>query len=80
MLLNWKLFQKRLIKLNVLKLRSFFKIDNFDSIKYVISLGYPDEESEVEHFNGSFKYWKYEEGMHVSKRFFQDITLKMDTM
>ena len=63
--------------INVSKIRSIFKIEDFYEIKHVISLGYPDEESKVERFEGSFKYWKDEKGMHVPKRTLQEVILKI---
>jgi nitroreductase len=60
------------------KIRELFKIpDNYD-IRYVISLGYPDEQSEVESYKDSFKYWKDNENlMHVPKKSLDDIILKI---
>jgi nitroreductase len=50
--------------------------ENYD-IKHVISIGYPDEKSIIEPFEGSFKYWKDAEGsMHVPKRELNDVILK----
>jgi nitroreductase len=63
--------------INVSKIRSFFQIEDYYEIKHVISLGYPDEESKVEQFEGSFKYWKDEKGMHVPKRALQEVILKI---
>jgi len=63
--------------IKVSKIRSFCQIEDFYEVKHVISLGYPDEESKVERFEGSFKYWKDEKGMHVPKRALQDIILKV---
>ncbi len=40
----------------------------------VIALGYPDETSSVERFDGSVKYWKDDNGeMHVPKRNMENI-------
>ncbi|MFX0018339.1 MAG: nitroreductase family protein [Promethearchaeota archaeon] len=59
------------------KIRDLFTIPNHYIIKYVISLGFPDEESIVETFNGSFKYWKENNTMHVPKRELTDIIFKI---
>lgn len=59
------------------KIRDLFTIPNHYIIKYVISLGFPDEESIVETFNGSFKYWKENNIMHVPKRELTDIIFKI---
>ena len=63
--------------INVSKIRSFFKIEDFYEIKHVISLGYPDEVSTVEKFKDTFIYWKDDAGMHVPKRSLQDIIIKI---
>ena len=43
-------------------------------VKYVVSIGYPDEESQMEEFKGDFKYWKTADGkMHVPKKSLEDI-------
>jgi nitroreductase len=63
--------------INVSKIRKLFKIEDFYAIKHVISLGYPDEVSNVEEFKGTFSYWKDGKGMHVPKRSLQDIILKI---
>jgi len=59
------------------KIRDLFTIPNHYIIKYVVSLGYPDEESIVETFNNSFKYWKENNTMHVPKRELNDIIFKI---
>lgn len=59
------------------KIRELFTIPNHYIIKYVISLGYPDEESIVETFDGNFKYWKENNTMHVPKRDLNDIIFKI---
>ena len=47
-------------------------------VKYVISLGYPDEDSQMEHFTGDFKYWKTEDGkMHVPKKSLEEVIYKI---
>jgi len=47
-------------------------------VEYVISLGFPDEESEIEDYKDSFKYWKDKNGkMHVPKRKLNDIIYKI---
>ncbi|MFX1313968.1 MAG: nitroreductase family protein, partial [Promethearchaeota archaeon] len=55
--------------INARKIRELFQIPEYYDIKQVISLGYPDEDSVMEIFEDSFKYWKDDEGrMHVPKR------------
>jgi len=47
-------------------------------ITHVISLGYPDEESDIEDYKDSYKYWKDDEGhMHIPKRGLKDIIFKV---
>jgi nitroreductase len=54
-------------------------IPKFYDVKHVISLGYPGEESVVEEYKDSFKYWKDEDKkMHVPKRSLDNIILKID--
>ena len=51
------------------KLRPMLKIPNNYEIPLLLSLGYPDETSVDEPFEGSIKYWKDENGvMHVPKK------------
>ena len=51
--------------------------DNLN-VKYIVSIGYPDEESQMEEFSGDFKYWKSEDGkMHVPKKSLDDVILKI---
>ncbi|MEJ2248822.1 MAG: nitroreductase family protein [Candidatus Lokiarchaeota archaeon] len=60
------------------KIRSLLEIPDNYEIKYVISIGYPDEISVIEPFKDSFKYWKDEDGkMHVPKRELNDILIKV---
>jgi len=60
------------------KIKKLLEIPNYYDIKQVISLGYPDEESSIEPYKDSFKYWKDEDGrMHVPKRALEDIILKV---
>ncbi|MBY8984197.1 MAG: nitroreductase family protein [Candidatus Lokiarchaeota archaeon] len=60
------------------KLKALFEIPDIYEIKQVISLGYPDEESDMEPFEGSFTYWKTPDGkMHVPKRNLDDIIFKI---
>ena len=63
--------------INTSKIHDYFQIEDFYDIKHVISLGYPDEVSKIERFEGSFKYWKDEKGMHVPKRALQEVILKI---
>ncbi|MCM8766964.1 MAG: nitroreductase family protein [Candidatus Omnitrophica bacterium] len=56
------------------KLREILEIPENYEIDTIIALGYPDEESIIEEFDGSIKYWKDEKGiMHVPKRKLKDI-------
>lgn len=59
------------------KIRELFAIPKQYLIKYVISLGIPDEKSVIEPFNGSFKYWKEKNTMHIPKRALQDVIFKI---
>ena len=64
--------------INARKIKSLLEIpDNFQIIQ-VISIGIPDEESVIEPYSDSFKYWKDENGkMHVPKRALDDIIFKI---
>lgn len=43
-------------------------------IDSVLALGYPDEESKIENFSGSVKYWKDSQGLfHVPKRSLEEV-------
>lgn len=60
------------------KIKTLLEIPDNYEIKHVISLGYPDETSVMEPFEGSFKYWKDEQGnMHVPKRALNDVIVKI---
>ncbi|MGC8976395.1 MAG: nitroreductase family protein [Candidatus Ratteibacteria bacterium] len=60
--------------LNREKLRNILNVPENYEIDTIIAFGYPDEESIVEEFAGSIKYWKDEKGiMHVPKRSLKDI-------
>jgi nitroreductase len=64
--------------INKEKIRKLLDIPNHYEIKQVISLGYPDEESMMEPYKDTFKYWKDNEGrMHVPKRALEDIVFKI---
>ncbi|MFX1273399.1 MAG: nitroreductase family protein [Promethearchaeota archaeon] len=58
------------------KIREIFEIPNFYEISHVISLGVPDEESQLEIYNNSFKYWKKDNKMHVPKRSLDNIIIR----
>ncbi|TFF96226.1 MAG: nitroreductase [Promethearchaeota archaeon] len=59
------------------QLRKLLEIPEKYEIKHLISLGYPDEESVMESYEGSFKYWKDEQGkMHVPKRSLDEVIFK----
>lgn len=50
-------------------IRDIFEIPEKYEIKQVISIGYPDEESKIEPYEGDFNYWKDDAGiMHVPKK------------
>jgi len=60
------------------KIRSLFEIPEHYDIKQVISLGYPDEESVMEPYKDTFKYWKDSDGkMHIPKRDLEDVIYKI---
>jgi nitroreductase len=64
--------------INGRKIKGLLNIPDNYQIKHVISLGYPDEESVIEPFNGSFTYWKDDTGlMHVPKRSLDNLILKI---
>lgn len=47
-------------------------------VKYVVSIGFPDEESYMEEFAGDFNYWKTDDGkMHVPKKSLDDVIFKI---
>lgn len=51
------------------KIRSTLNIPEFYSVELVVALGYPAEESVIEEFSDSVKYWRDQNGvMHVPKR------------
>ncbi|MBD3211177.1 MAG: nitroreductase [Candidatus Lokiarchaeota archaeon] len=61
------------------KLRILFSVPDKYEITHVISLGYPDEKSEIEPFEGSYKYWKDENGtMHVPKLSIEELIFKIE--
>jgi len=60
------------------KIKSLLKVPDQYQVKHVISLGYPDEESFMEPYEDSYKYWKAPDGtMHVPKRDLDDIIYKI---
>jgi nitroreductase len=64
--------------INFKRIRKLFEIPEHYDLKQVISLGHPDEESVMETYKDSFKYWKDADGkMHVPKRELDDIILKI---
>ena len=64
--------------INRKKIRKIFEIPKKYDVSHVISLGYPDENSEIEKYDGSFKYWKDDEGnMHVPKLSLDDCIYKI---
>jgi len=64
--------------INARKIREIYEIPKHYEIKQVISLGYPDEESVIENYADTFKYWKDDEGrMHIPKRALDDLIIKI---
>ena len=64
--------------INARKIKSLLKVPDQYQVKHVISLGYPDEESFMEPYKDSYKYWKNPDGtMHVPKRDLEDIIFKI---
>lgn len=60
------------------RIRALLEVPEDYDIKQVISLGYPDEESFMESYTDSFKYWRNDDGtMHVPKRSLDDIIVKV---
>jgi len=60
------------------KLRTLLNIPENYEIKHVISLGFPDEQSVMEPWKDSFKYWKDEKKiMHIPKRDLKEIIFKI---
>lgn len=60
------------------KIRDLLQIPKYYNIKQLISLGYPDEESIIEPYKDSFRYWKDENGqMHVPKLSLDNIIFKI---
>lgn len=60
------------------KIHSDLELLPHQKILYVISMGYPDEESQIEPYAGDFKYWRTDDGkMHIPKRSLNDIILKI---
>jgi len=60
------------------KIRELFKIPDYYEITHVISMGYPDEQSVIKPYNGSFDYWKDDNGqMNVPKRELSEILYRI---
>ncbi|MBD3186167.1 nitroreductase [Candidatus Bathyarchaeota archaeon] len=60
------------------KIRTLLNVPKTHDVKHVISIGYPDEESVMEVYDDSFKYWKDDGGrMHVPKRELDGVILKI---
>lgn len=56
------------------KIKKILDVPKKFDITHVVSIGYPDEESQMEPLDESFKYWKDDEGnMHVPKRSLDDV-------
>lgn len=64
--------------INRKEIRELLEIPDYYDIKQVISLGYPDEDSIMEPYKDSFKYWKDDDGrMHVPKRNLDDVIFRI---
>ncbi len=64
--------------IKVRKIKSLLEVPDQYQVKHVISLGYSDEESFMEPYEGSYKYWKNPDGtMHVPKRDLDDVIFKI---
>ena len=64
--------------INRKKIQKLCDIPEDYKIIQVISLGYPDEESVMEHYKDSYKYWKDDDSaMHIPKRSLKDIIFKV---
>ena len=60
------------------RIRELFEIPEYYEIMQVISIGYPDENSVLESYTGSFDYWKDDKGeLHVPKRSLNEIIYKI---
>ncbi len=60
------------------KIQKICEIPENYKITHVISLGYPDEKSVVEHYKDSYKYWRDDDSlMHIPKRALEDIIFKV---
>jgi len=56
------------------KIRELLRIPEKYKISHLVSLGYPDEESVMEPYDDSMKYWKDEDGkMHIPKKSLDDV-------
>ncbi|MFX1572285.1 MAG: nitroreductase family protein [Promethearchaeota archaeon] len=76
--LNFGIGSCWMANINAKKIRELLEIPEYYEIKQVISLGYPDEESVMESYKDSFKYWKDDEGrMHVPKRSIEQVIFKV---
>jgi len=64
--------------IKIRKIKALFEVPDHYQVKHVISLGYPDEESFMEPYEDSYKYWKNPDGtMHVPKRDLDDLIFKI---
>jgi len=60
------------------RIQSLLNLPSHHEVLYIISIGYPDEQSQLEPFQGDFKYWKTEDGrMHVPKKSLDEVILKI---
>jgi nitroreductase len=59
-------------------IHALLELQDHLEVKYVVSLGYPDEESQIEEYSGDFKYWKTDDGrMHVPKKSLEEVIRKV---
>ncbi|NQT00138.1 MAG: nitroreductase family protein [Candidatus Omnitrophica bacterium] len=59
------------------KIRKALAIPLYCEIKYVVALGYPEEQPKLEKLKSSVKYWKDKRGrLHVPKRSLQEVLHK----
>ena len=60
------------------KIKEILKLAEKYEVSHLVSLGYPDEESVMEPYKGSMKYWKDEDRkMHIPKKSLDDVILKI---
>ncbi len=56
------------------KIKAILEVPQYCEVKYVVALGYPDEQPQIERLGKSVKYWKDSKGLlHVPKRSLKEI-------